>query len=281
MKRLDYIDALRGWAILGVLVAHASQSVGALSEKISAFVKYGPMGVRLFFLISALTIFITLDKKKDIKEERVNYFFLKRFLRIAPMYYLAIIYYSITSLIFYQQIDFKGLFSNLFFVHGLWPDTINTYVPGGWSITVEIFFYCLIPFIIRKINNLNQAVSFLIISYIFRFIAIYLTRRLIGNEGINGEFLYLFFPNQLPIFAVGIILYFVIIKKETIEISPINLISLALLMFISIIFQYYNLVFDGAQMFAYTFFILTVFMSKKKTILLDNAYRPLDWKNKF
>ena len=270
MKRLDYIDALRGWAIVGVLTSHVSQHADSLSGKISYFTQYGPMGVRLFFIISALTIFITLDKKKQDKKERINYFFIKRVLRIAPMYYLAIIYYIIFGVFFFSQIDYVNVISNMFFVHGLSPQTINSFVPGGWSITVEMFFYCLIPVIIKQINNLNNAITFLVVSYLFRFIAIYLTRRLIGNEGINGEFLFLFFPSQLPVFALGIILYFIIIKQEKIRISIYNAVALLILAAISLVFKYYNIIFVDYLLFSYAFSVLIIIMSKKKIFLLDN-----------
>lgn len=229
------------------------------------------MGVRLFFIISALTIFITLNNKKQDKQERINFFFIKRLFRIAPMYYLAIIYYIIIGLIFYSRIDYINVISNLFFVHGLSPETINSFVPGGWSITVEMFFYCLIPFIITRINNLNNAVTFLVISFLFRFVSIYLTRRLIGNEGINGEFLSLFFPSQLPVFALGIILYFIIIKQEKIKISIYNVLALVLLATISLTFKYYNLIFVDYLLFSYAFSVLIIIMSKVKIILLDNC----------
>lgn len=270
MKRLEYIDALRGWAIIGVVASHSHQMFGNLSQLVKIVASNGAMGVRLFFIISALTIFITVDKKKQDTKELTSNFFIKRFLRIAPMYYLAIIYYIISNWFFLQKIDYEGIFSNLFFVHGLFPKTINSFVPGGWSITVEMFFYCLIPLIIRKINNLNNAVSFFIITCILRYIGIYITKRLLGDDGINGEFLYLFFPNQLPVFAIGIILYYLIIKKESINISPVNLISLVILMIISLMFKYYNLLLQEHLLFAYTFAVLIIFMSKKKIVLLDN-----------
>ena len=57
--RLDWLDALRGLAVLAVVLVHTGQSLhlepGVL-QKISAAGQYG---VQLFFIVSALTISIT------------------------------------------------------------------------------------------------------------------------------------------------------------------------------------------------------------------------------
>jgi len=77
LNRLDWLDALRGWAVLGV-----------------AAVQYA---VQLFFFISALTISITYEAHiaKFGKTFRAQFsWFLKRFFRIAPLYYIAACFYT-------------------------------------------------------------------------------------------------------------------------------------------------------------------------------------------
>ena len=55
--KLDYIDSLRGVAILMVILVHVSLSVHDLPYIIELFSKYGQMGVQLFFMISSVTLF--------------------------------------------------------------------------------------------------------------------------------------------------------------------------------------------------------------------------------
>jgi len=147
MKRIDFIDSLRGWAILGVIAVHSFQVSGDKNSSnfIITAAKNGGFGVWLFFIVSAFTIFLTLDKKRDFpKLMIIKDFFIKRFLRIAPMYYLAIFYYTILGILTYNQISATNILSNFFFVHGFSLQTMNDLVPGGWSITVEMTFYAII-----------------------------------------------------------------------------------------------------------------------------------------
>lgn len=62
-NRFDYIDALRGVAILMVIAVHSSQSVTNLPALVSKVASYGQMGVQLFFVLSAITLCYSIDQK--------------------------------------------------------------------------------------------------------------------------------------------------------------------------------------------------------------------------
>ena len=213
---LTWVDAMRGWAILGVLMVHVG-----INENATVFLKTiianGARGVQLFFLMSAFTMFYTY--KRHFKEERkyVGNFFIRRFFRIAPLYYLAIIWYLWLNGTepnywtgYIQSITGFNIVSNFLFIHGLYPYYINSLVPGGWSITVEMMFYLFIPGLFLKIKNLKQAVGLLAV---FLFIRKALNMLLFNTLNIEplrllNEYAFLYLPGQLPIFALGIILYF-------------------------------------------------------------------------
>jgi exopolysaccharide production protein ExoZ len=74
VKRLAWIDALRGYAIIGVLAVH----VGGVTE--------GARGVQLFFVASAIALLHSWHTHKD----SVRRFYTRRLFRIAPMFWLAI-----------------------------------------------------------------------------------------------------------------------------------------------------------------------------------------------
>ena len=92
-NRLEYIDALRGWAILAVILVHVWIWTGASSDLISRLSSKGAYGVQLFYLISAFTLLLSLNHQQG-KNHSWRDYFIRRFFRIAPLFYLAICLYG-------------------------------------------------------------------------------------------------------------------------------------------------------------------------------------------
>src|ERR1700728_3193398 len=92
---LHWIDALRGWAFLGVLGCHVSQRVGdTLPHWLGFWAANGRFGVQLFYIVSCLTLFMSLDSRSRREERPISAFFIRRLFRIAPLFWLAIIFYT-------------------------------------------------------------------------------------------------------------------------------------------------------------------------------------------
>ncbi|HZH95983.1 MAG TPA: acyltransferase, partial [Flavisolibacter sp.] len=204
--RLDYIDALRGIAALMVLICHSLQVDPSLvlpPALVQTF-ESGKYGVQLFFVISALTIFYSLFNGDP---NTIN-FLIRRFFRIAPLYFVAVAFYS---WLFGAGADGIGL--NLAFLHGFSPRYINSVVPGGWSIGIEMVFYCMIPFLFRKLFNLKRALYFFLATVVFSFICMYVYRKLFTSTSDLESFVYFWLPNHLPVFALGFITYYLSFEK--------------------------------------------------------------------
>src|SRR5262249_45825966 len=86
VEHLRSIDAVRGWAIFGVIIAHVSTMSSA--GPFQPLAQLGLRGVQLFFSASALTLFLAFHRRKSEPASIRNYF-IRRFFRIAPFYYLA------------------------------------------------------------------------------------------------------------------------------------------------------------------------------------------------
>ncbi|HVA98904.1 MAG TPA: acyltransferase [Bacteroidia bacterium] len=217
--KLKYIDAIRGIAILLVMMVHTSQFPGFtnINPFVTKFTSMGIYGVQMFFLASAFTLFLSYNTRKTNEGNVAISFYIRRFFRIAPMYYIGIFYFYWQSCIGnVSHNTFGEIISNIFFIHGVNPNWINSLVPGGWSITVEMTFYLIFPYLVQKIKKLNQAINFTIGSYFVAIIFHFLLSKnpLISNELLWNDFLYFNFINQLPVFGLGIILYFIIVKKD-------------------------------------------------------------------
>lgn len=216
VRKYAYIDALRGYAVLLVITCHTGGMFALMPYPIKKLTNIGWNGVQMFFLVSCVTLLMSWrsDERKGIASTRN--FWLRRFFRIAPMYYLAAIFY------FFAEPPATGfnitqLLATLFFVNAWRPDWISTIpndwrvVPGGWSIGVEFTFYFLFPIMVRYVRSLGSASLFFAGAIAIGCAAnwaLYPDLLAAYGEPATSEFLYFWFPNQLPIFALGTILYF-------------------------------------------------------------------------
>jgi peptidoglycan/LPS O-acetylase OafA/YrhL len=64
------------------------------------FTNTGDLGVQLFFVVSSFTIFNSYAKQKEKNSININrIFFIKRFFRIAPNYYIAGLIYILYNIL--------------------------------------------------------------------------------------------------------------------------------------------------------------------------------------
>jgi peptidoglycan/LPS O-acetylase OafA/YrhL len=154
------IDVLRGFAAISVVVYHVIELL-----EWTAFPEYGPllwfrvgwMGVDLFFVISGFVIslasFAMLDRASS-RDFRLP-FMKRRFLRIAPLHYLACLVFlafSAPALVF-QPGSIMNFVSHIGFFHNMnwrWSHAINA---PNWSIGVEMQFYVLIVLLAPLMRN--------------------------------------------------------------------------------------------------------------------------------
>ena len=63
IKNYDFIDSLRGFAVLGVVLVHSSQWVAPVSEVLQNIASQGARGVQLFYIASALTLCLSMRER--------------------------------------------------------------------------------------------------------------------------------------------------------------------------------------------------------------------------
>lgn len=237
-NKLAYVDALRGLAILAVVLVHCAQyGSNAYPGVISTILAKGQMGVQLFYVMSALTLFLSYERRltKELHPDRN--FFIRRFFRIAPMYYLGILYYLWQNgrgpnfwTGFGPGITDANIAANFTFLHGFNPYWFNSLVPGGWSIAVEMCFYLLIPFLFRWVRDGRAAFRAFLVVLLVRLVlhVVMLKLQPIDNTWLWREFLYYYLPSQLPVFMLGILLHYVLRgRPEDHAMRPLDLFAFA------------------------------------------------------
>lgn len=205
VRRLSYLDALRGWAILLVLLLHAS--LGSSNLALSPWLKVvsygGGTGVVLFFVLSAVSLTMSA---KSCATFNIRAFALRRFFRIAPMYYFGIALYL--ALFGWgpryeaaEGIRAADVVANLTFTHGFRENAINSVVPGGWSIAAEMIFYVLFPLCLYLAQRTPKVLLpmlglslFLALTYLPNVFGVYHLGRMSAFYAVN----------YLPCFVLGI-----------------------------------------------------------------------------
>lgn len=224
VNKFVWVDALRGLAVLGVILMHTGGfglGTTGLPLKLSNLIYDGARGVQLFYVMSAFTLFYTYSIHSKRELHRIKNFFTRRFFRIAPLFYIVIAYYFIIDGWGSRypggasSVDIFTLLSTITFTNGFHPHWINSLVPGGWSIAVEMAFYCTVPFLAAHVTNLRQwAAAFAIVLAIKAISSYCLTQFVITFHPTNewNEFLFFWLPTQLPAFMFGILLYLIVCK---------------------------------------------------------------------
>lgn len=207
-SRLDWIDALRGYAIFGVMVFHVSHEMPYLGGIPGLLVGHGSSGVQLFFMVSAFTIFHTLEQARTRGPISWRAFFIRRALRILPLFYLVLVMETALRLASGRTFPWAEFFSTLTFTSAWIPPLYQTMVPGGWSIAVEMSFYALAPLLFRLVRTLPRALLFAFAAVALRAVLNESLARAVANPPRLFEAYLYFWPlNQMPLFALGIVAY--------------------------------------------------------------------------
>lgn len=152
----------------------------------------------------------------------VKKFYIRRFFRIAPLFWIMMFIYL--QIYGYEKnywrpdgIGALQIFLTATFLHGFDPNSMNSIVPGGWSISVEMIFYVLFPILIIYIkkNHIYLILTFIVWGFnvfIFKDFALdFLVNNYnTSNEYIIDAYLYFQFFNQAPIFLFGCYIYFIL-----------------------------------------------------------------------
>ena len=169
-----HLDGLRCLAIIGVLCEHFGVALPAM-------IRFGPLSVRFFFVLSGYFITLSLWKlQTEITGSNrgsflpVCRFYLSRFLRIGPPFYLALI---LGALLGIDEVRTNFLWlatfqtNNYIAFIGYWPEAISHF----WSLAVQEQFYIVWPLVVLTLPKrwfMRTMISFIIFGLVFRIFCI-------------------------------------------------------------------------------------------------------------
>jgi peptidoglycan/LPS O-acetylase OafA/YrhL len=218
--RIGSLDGLRGIAALWVLIGHATLLTGWHLPLIGD----PDLGVDLFIMLSGfLMVFhYQLRQEKEPWSEISTWsnFWTRRFFRIAPLYYVMLaIAIALGPVIFesrmvidhflevtpqqperYLDGSLENVLLHVSFLFGLSPaHAFRTPLPD-WSISLEMQFYAVLPFLMLFIHRLGWLRGS--IGVVVAGVAIAMALRLVGINFPMPAFL----PLKMHVFASGMLL---------------------------------------------------------------------------
>jgi len=180
------LDALRFFAFFGVFIFHAAphtrdfyETAGApqwLSSFLLSVFGAGAYGVDLFFVLSAYLITSLLLRERDLTGTvDLRGFYLRRILRIWPLYLSFVAFATIAGRFFPSQqlsasyvLGFTFLAGNWVYVfHGL-P---HSFAIPLWTVSIEEQFYLTWPLALRKVTRRRLAflaIGLLLLAHLLR-----------------------------------------------------------------------------------------------------------------
>lgn len=185
------IQLLRAIAALSVVYVHCT-TAGDYNLPST-----GRFGVDIFFIISGFIIAFMVTRNTE-------QFFVKRIIRIVPLYALATIVMTLTVVLFPNLIcsttvSLSGFIKSVLFI----PRTENRGQPilgQGWTLNYEMFFYLVMYLCITFIKNKKYLTGICASVLVFIVVLAYLT-------GPSNYFLNYYGKGLFPEFIYGMILY--------------------------------------------------------------------------
>jgi len=196
------LNSLRFFAAIAVVIFHFGKWSWPFNSILNNYALIMNIGVSFFFVLSGFIMTITYKHLEVFSWKKAKDFYIKRVFCIVPLYLFALFLVFFLS----KNIYFKQLIEGLFFLQAWIPaDALSLNFPG-WSLSVEMFFYFLFPFVFPLIapkkNILKETFIFWLISNL---ITIFLCFNLDQSNLIINYFTKYFPLLHLNQFLIGIV----------------------------------------------------------------------------
>lgn len=175
---LSGLNGIRAIAALAVVISHTTQALDAYGLDKFLFGKFsdgnpmglllGGYGVSIFFVLSGFLITYLLQEEHLKSKIDVKKFYIRRILRIWPLYYMYLLIVILMMVFNNYTINFTSLTYYILFSANV-PFILDTgliYLGHYWSLGVEEQFYLVWPWLIKKSKSLLGTVFLLIVILI-------------------------------------------------------------------------------------------------------------------
>jgi peptidoglycan/LPS O-acetylase OafA/YrhL len=154
-ERNKSLDGVRALSTLGIILYHLFSVSGQTINNPNGLGEFSGrlnVAVSIFFVLSGYLLFRPFVEAilLDAPFSKSSTFYLKRFVRIIPAYWVALlILWKIDAINFP---NFSGFIRSLFLIHTFTEGNVLTGIAQTWTLSVEVFFYLCLPWIAMLIR---------------------------------------------------------------------------------------------------------------------------------
>ncbi len=203
------LNGLRAIAALSVVISHIGLSLNEFNLRVLPTIDLAGFGVTIFFALSGFLITYLLLNEQKNGTIHIKHFYIRRILRIWPLYFF-ILFATILTLYIYTPQGINNSLPYYFILMANVPFIINTSLPllgHYWSLGVEEQFYLFWPWLIKK----SKKTLFVVLLFTFGFFCIRLFSRFIEYKygySLLYQIVHVTRFDCMSIGAIGAILYF-------------------------------------------------------------------------
>jgi peptidoglycan/LPS O-acetylase OafA/YrhL len=226
VRHLPALTSLRFLAAAYVLIFHYSAIPGNIFE--SQFVRLGYTGVSFFFVLSGFILAHNYHQVDFARPDALRRYWLARISRVYPVYLLSLIA-GVPFLILLLPKLAAGMTTTLaassllvapFGLQAWFPGTACALNCPSWSISVEAFFYLLLPLLLAPVlRHPLKWLAYTLSGWLVITSGYMLAWSIISPQGsillsqpgltheMVAQFIKYFPPGRLPEFCLGLVLY--------------------------------------------------------------------------
>ena len=214
VSHLAYLDGLRAFAALYVLIHHAVLQLNVddnypyFARVISSIFQHGRFAVDFFIVISGFCLALPIINNNGVFRNGPIEFLKRRAIRILPTYYIALTLSIILALTYINKktgtnwdnsipVTKFDLFTHSILIQDFFSETMFKINHTYWSISVEWYIYLLFPFVVliwKKFGPVITTISSLFISLLLWLV--------LGKTDLN---VYGMSPHYLSLFCFGML----------------------------------------------------------------------------
>ncbi len=153
-NRIFGLDIIRAVAIMMVLLTHNEPLLPESFSHLINSIYFD--GVSIFFVLSGFligNIFIKTFETKGLNFKELKNFWIRRWFRTIPAYFLFVFIIAILSKIIIEGFPLRIIFPYLVFCQNLFSNAPG-FFGESWSLSIEEWFYLSIPFLILVLTKL-------------------------------------------------------------------------------------------------------------------------------